>query len=388
MLPRIKILECIRQGQVGGGESHLLSLVENLDRSLFEPVVLSFTDGPMIDRLRQMQVPVHIIHTTKPFDVTRWGAVKNLLKEQRIDLIHAHGTRANSNVLWAAKSLNIPVIYTVHGWSFHPDQNAVVRRIRIMGERYLTSRSDLNISVSASNQQTGKQYMPSFDSIVINNGIDLQKFDPTRTYKDIREEFGIDPDTVLILFIARFTLHKQPLSLIRAFGDAVKTNPNMRLLMVGDGDQKEEAVKMITESGLAGKISLSPFRQDVPDVLAAADIFVLPSLWEGLPIGLLEAMAMGKAVIASNVDGTSEILSHGENGWLVETDQLVPRLSEALVSLSVDENKRKEFGQKAISTVSERFNAANMTRHIERKYIEITSAKEKKGIKKSAKYVG
>src|ERR1700750_56071 len=134
MSEKIKVLECIRQGQIGGGESHLLSLVENLDKSQFEPLVLSFTDGPMVDRLKQMQVPVYIIPTTRPFDVGKWKLVKKFIKDQNVQLVHAHGTRANSNVLWASRRLGIPVVYTVHGWSFHPDQNPLVRRMRIMGE--------------------------------------------------------------------------------------------------------------------------------------------------------------------------------------------------------------------------------------------------------------
>src|SRR5688572_29370622 len=123
MKKKIKVLQCIRQGQIGGGESHLLSLVENLDRSQFDPVVLSFTDGPMIDRLNKMGIENHVIHSTRPFDITKWKKVKHLLSEKHIQLVHAHGTRANSNVLWASKQLNLPVIYTVHGWSFHQDQN-------------------------------------------------------------------------------------------------------------------------------------------------------------------------------------------------------------------------------------------------------------------------
>ena len=76
MKKKIKVLECIRQGQIGGGESHLLSLVENLDRDRFEPVVLSFTDGPMVERLRALKVRTHIIYTEKPFDVSKWRKVK------------------------------------------------------------------------------------------------------------------------------------------------------------------------------------------------------------------------------------------------------------------------------------------------------------------------
>lgn len=367
-MSKIRILECIRQGQIGGGESHLLSLVENLDRSRFEPVVLSFTEGPMIDRLQQMQVPVHVIPTLKPFDFTKWGSVKKLMQQYRIDLVHAHGTRANSNVLWAARSLGIPVVYTVHGWSFHPDQKPLVRNIRILGERYLTTKSDLNISVSASNQLSGKKFMSGFSSEVINNGIDLRKFNPDGPHRDIRSELGIPAKDLLVLFIARFTAHKQPLSLIRAFAKALSYKEDMHLLMVGDGDEKEQAVKLIAELGLSRKITLSPFRQDVPDVLASADIFVLPSLWEGLPIGLLEAMAMGKAVIASKVDGTCEIVEHNHNGMLIETDTLVDSLSEAIVELGKDREKRESLRKAARQRISEQFNAAAMTRKIEAVY--------------------
>jgi glycosyltransferase involved in cell wall biosynthesis len=373
MPQKIKILECIRQGQIGGGESHLLSLVENLDRSRFEPTVLSFTDGPMIKALNAMNVNNHVIHTEKPFDISKWQKVKQFISSQKVDLVHAHGTRANSNILWAAKKLGIPVVYTVHGWSFHPDQHPFVKRVRIMGEKYLTSKSNINISVSASNQQSGKKYIKSFRSVVINNGIDQKKFNPSTTYKNIRADLNIPADKILILFIARFTSHKQPLALIHAFEQALKKNPALHLLMVGDGDQKQEAIELVQKKSLDTYITLQPFRQDVPAVLASADIFVLPSLWEGLPIGLLEAMAMGKAIIASNVDGTSEIIKNEQNGLLVETENLVPNLSNALISLSGDESKRSRFGKKAIETIQKKYSATEMTRQIEQIYVSLVN---------------
>ena len=128
---KIRVLECIRQGQIGGGESHLLSLVENLNKDVYEPVVLSFTDGPMIDRLKALNIPVHIIPSNKPFDFKVWGKVKQLMLDEKIDLVHAHGTRANSNVFRAAKSLKKPLAYTIHGWSFHVDQPFLLRKITV-----------------------------------------------------------------------------------------------------------------------------------------------------------------------------------------------------------------------------------------------------------------
>lgn len=370
MAKPIKLLECIRQGQIGGGESHLLSLVKNLDRTRFDPVVLSFTDGPMVDRLKSMQVTTRVIHTEKPFDVSKWNEVREFLQQQQIELVHAHGTRACSNVMRAARSLQIPVIYTVHGWSFHADQPLLTRMVRIMGEKYLTSRATVNIAVSASNRQTGKDRIRNFNARVINNGIDRNQFNPDRNFSDIRAELGLPEETLLVLFIARFTAHKQPLSLIHAFREALPQIPDMHLLMVGDGDQKTEAIQIVETAGLTNKITFWPFRQDVPDILAAADIFVLPSLWEGLPIGLLEAMAMGKAVIATNVDGTKEIVQDKKNGLLIEAGN-IPALTGALVNLGTNPTWRQEFGRQALETVHQKYDASGMTREIEEVYTSV-----------------
>jgi len=368
---KIRVLECIRQGQIGGGESHLLSLSTNLDKRVFEPIVLSFTDGPMIDILKEKGIQTHIIFTEKPFNIFIWKKVKNLIKENQIDIIHAHGTRANSNVFWAAKSLEIPLIYTIHGWSFHDDQKPLVKKFRILSEKFLTSKASLNISVSESNKQSGQKYIKSFSSTVVNNGIDQEKFNPAKSFSDIRQELGIDKNATLLLFIARFTAHKQPLTLIRAFADALKKSPALKLLMVGDGDEKAVALDLVKELSIEGNVLFLPFRQDVPAILNAANIFILPSLWEGLPIGLLEAMSMGKAVIATNVDGTCEIVRHQDNGYLIEVNNLQQNLAEAIVLMAGDNSLRQKFGTNAIETVRRHFNAASMTRQIENIYTSL-----------------
>lgn len=364
---KIRILETIRQGQIGGGESHLLSLVENLDKDRFEPVVLSFTDGPMVDRLKAMGIQTEVIYTEKPFDFSKWKKVKAFIQSNNIQLVHAHGTRANSNVFWATKKLQLPLVYTIHGWSFHDDQNPLIKKVRVMGEKLLTRKSDINISVSASNQQTGKQYFSGFESVVVNNGIDQNKFNPDRSFKDVRAELGIPKDTTLVLFVARFIHQKQPLKLISAFAKAVQQLPSLRLLMVGDGDQKTEALEMVKQLGIAEQVIFAPFRQDVPDVLAAADIFVLPSLWEGLPIGLLEAMAMGKAIIGTKVDGTSEVIQHNVNGLLVPVATLDDTLPQTILQLT-DPALHERLGREARATISATYSATTMTRQIEGLY--------------------
>jgi len=370
-MKKIRILEGIRQGKIGGGESYLLGLVENLDRDHFEPVVLSFTDGPMVDRLRAQGIETHVLHTETPFDIRIWKRVENLIAGLDIDIVHAHGTRACSNLLWAARRLHLPMIYTCHAWSFHLDQQMLVKKMRIWSEDFLTSRVDVNICGCEANKNTGKRLFRDFDAVVINNSIDPRRFNPYEEYKNIRAELGIGKDELVIVSVARFTSQKQPLKLIRAFARLGGRVPNARLLMIGDGEEKEAAIKLIGSLGIGDKVILQPFRQDIPDVLAASDIYVLPSLWEAFPIALLEAMSMGKAVIGTNVDGTPEIIRDRENGLLIGIDDLEAGLEKALWELSTDRELRERLQQNAISSIYNKYTVENLARKNENIYREL-----------------
>jgi glycosyltransferase involved in cell wall biosynthesis len=370
-MKKIRILEGIRQGRIGGGESYLLGLVENLDREHFDPVVLSFTDGPMVDRLRAQGIETHVLYTETPFDIRIWKKVKNLIAELDIDIVHAHGTRACSNLFWAARRLQLPMIYTCHAWSFHLDQHPLVKKMRIWSEDFLTSRMDVNICGCEANKNTGKQLFRDFEAVVINNSIDSRRFNPYDEYKDIRAELGIGKEELVIVSVARFTSQKQPLKLIRAFARLSGRVPKVRLLMIGDGEEKEAAVKLIRSLGIGEKVILQPFRQDIPDVLAGSDIYVLPSLWEAFPIALLEAMSMGKAVIGTNVDGTPEIIRDRENGLLIGIDDLEADLEKALVELSTDQELRERLQQNAIRSIYNKYTVENLARKNENIYREL-----------------
>ncbi len=278
---KIKVLQAIRQGKVGGGESHILSLVKHLDKNRFEPVVLSFTDGQMMTELKNTGIDNFVIPSEKAFDFSTWKQVKTFMQQQKIDLVHIHGTRATSNIYWAAKKLKLPVIYTIHGWSFHNDQSLLVKKARIFFEKWITKKTNRNISVSSSNQKTGKENITDFKSDVIYNGIDLEKFNPKNSsLKNTRQQLNISADAVVICFIGRMTLQKDPLTLIKAFKQVAIKQPNAVLLMVGDGDLKEDAIKLAKELDIENKIIFESFRTDVADILFSSDV-LLPSIFMG-----------------------------------------------------------------------------------------------------------
>jgi len=366
-IKKIRVLQTIRQGKIGGGESHVLDLVRYLDKSLFEPVVLSFTDGPMITSLTQLGIPAHVIHTEKAFDIKVWRKVKQLLKEQRIDIVHVHGTRANTNVLWAARTLGLPVIYTIHGWSFHDSLPAWNRKARILAEKFITQHTRLNITVSDSNHQTGLRVFGHFKSLVVKNGVNLDKFNRLGEYPDIRALYGIPAHHLVIGYIVRITEQKDPLGMLRAYATVCSNFPDLTLLMIGEGDLKAAAVRLAGDLGISGRVVFDNFRQDVPAVLNAVDIYCLPSLWEGFPIGVLEAMAMGKAVIASDVDGTREAVEHEVTGLLVPPKNETA-LAAAIERLIKDRALRSSLQENAGRCVKANFDVRDMTHKIETVY--------------------
>jgi len=365
---KIKVLQAIRQGKVGGGESHILSLVKNIDKTRFDPLVLSFTDGQMITELKNTGIENFVIPSEKAFDLVTWNKVKTLMQQEQVDIVHIHGTRAASNIYWAAKNLNIPVVYTIHGWSFHNDQSLIVKKARIFFERWITQKTDYNISVSASNQKTGQDNIAHFQSTVIYNGIDLEKFDPNSVNrKCLRSELNIPADAFVISFIGRITIQKDPLTLVHAFKNVVEKYPKAILLIVGDGDLKEETKRLAKNIGLEKSIVFENFRADVADILFSSDVYCLASLWEGFPIGLLEAMAMQKPVIASKVDGSKEIIEHKKNGILIDPKN-IQMLAGAMYELIENESLRIQLGNAARKTITESFDVHKMTKRIEAIY--------------------
>ncbi len=370
MATKIKVLHTIRQGKIGGGESHVLTLVQELDKTRFEPVVLSFTPGPMVDELNKMGIETHVIYTERGFDFGKFGIIKKFLQDNKIQLVHNHGTRATSNLWWACKKLGIPMLYTVHGWSFHDDQSFVKKNARIASEAFLTRKVDVTISVSYSNQETGRGCIKGFQSKVIRYGIDLKKFNADGVVSNIREHYKVNPNHVLIGYIVRMDVQKDPINMIKAYKQVCDARKDVTLLMIGEGPLKAETLELIKTLGISDRVIVDNFRQDVPNVLAGIDVYCLPSLWEGLPIGMMEAIAMRKCVVVSAVDGSKEIIKDGENGLLV-TPQKPEELAKALIKVIDDADLRAKLGQNALKTVQEEFNAVTMTRKIENLYMEV-----------------
>lgn len=360
-------MEVIRQGQIGGGESHLLDLAYFLDKERFEPVGLAFTSGEMVDRLERMGIKCHVIPTLKAFDWHVQQQVIDLLRREKIQIVHAHGSRAASNMLWPARHMKLPFVYTVHGWSFHDDQSWAVKTVRGLSEKLICHFAQRVICVSKSNAETGRQVFGLKHADVIENGINLERFNPDGQFRDLRPEFGFAKDDFVAGFIARCTKQKSPIDFLKAVRQAHQQDARVKGLFVGEGDLDAEVDAFIARHEMSSYVYRSKFRTDVPDLLHCIDAYCLPSLWEGLSIALLEAMAMRKAIIATPTDGTKELLTDGENGIVIPFEQ-PDKLAGALCHLLDNHDLFVCCGQQAHEMVERRFNAQRVADSVAKIY--------------------
>ncbi|MBN8674052.1 MAG: glycosyltransferase family 4 protein [Chitinophagales bacterium] len=375
-MDKIKVLEVIQQGEIGGGESHLLTLLSKLDRNRFEPIVIALSDGEMINRLNVMGIKNYVVNSRLPFNFLVWKKMRKILDENSIDIIHTHGARALSNIIYPASMLKIPVVHTVHGWSFHDYLPAWKRKLRIKGEKFLTGKTNMNIVVSESNRKIGIKELGDFSCRVVNNGVDLAIYNRHAKGMSIRKEFNIPEKALLVSFVARFIHDKNPLPLIRAFKRAQQNHPDMYMLMVGNGPARAEAMKLAGELAISSHVLFPGFRSDVPAILAASDVFCLPSIKEGLPVSLIEAMAMGNAVIATAVQGCTDVVTDGSDGLLVEMKGLESGLSSALQRFADEPEFLQQMADAGRKTVEKRFDAIMMTHQIENIYLELISQRD------------
>ncbi len=366
----INVLEVIRQGQVGGGESHLLDLIAGFDLMQVRPVVLAFTGGQMIDTLTRNGTKCYVIPTSHPFDLRIVRQIKEIISTEKIQLIHAHGSRAASNVALIARQLHLPMVYTVHGWSFHQDQPALIKRLRAWSEKVICALSKEVICVSESNRVTGKETFGLKQSVVIENGINLQRFNPEGTFKDIRKEFGFNEDDFVVGFVGRITLQKAPVDFVKSIALARQEDRRIKALLIGEGDMEAETRQALRETGMEDVIRTAPFRSDVPDILHALDVFCLPSLWEGLSIALLEAMAMKKALVVTPTDGTKEVITHHESGLIAGFGKPEELATHYLTYLRHPELK-EACGRKAMQTIKERFDSQRVSNQVTEIYYKM-----------------
>ncbi len=291
-----------------------------------------FRERPGGDQIEKMRIPVVPLHRMKnsQFDHRIIRDIYRLIKREGAQVVHTHLYDGGKYGRIAARLAHVPcIISTVHNIY-------VVRRRRYHLINWILSHTnDRVVAVS----EAVKESIIRFDRIppekiqVIYNGIDLVKFQGFFEGGEVRKKFGVQPEDYLIGVIARLEEQKGHIYLFRALPQIIQEFSRVKVLIVGDGSLRAFLEERVRGMGLSSIVLFAGTQKPIPPILKALDLFVLPSLWEGFGIAILEAMAMGVPIIATAVGGVSEVITSGKDGLLIPPGD-VPSLVSALRILS------------------------------------------------------
>ena len=361
-----KILEIITLFSVGGATETVVSIASGLiNKSLYVDIVTGpniNVEGDMYEEANKLHLNVMTLPTLKRdihifYDLITLIKLYKIIKKGKYDLVHTHSAKAGMLGRWAAWLAGVKnIVNTVHGWGFSSSQNHLLKRILILLERITAHITSKFICVTIMDIEKGiNNGIGNKDQYtVIRSGIDLNKYsNPGMMKQEIRQKLNLEANEIIIGTVTRFSVQKAPLDTILAFSEISKKGySNIKLLMVGDGPLLNEAKILAKDLSLEDKIIFLGLRRDIPLLLKAMDIFILSSLWEGLPRVIPQAMAAGVPVIATNIDGNSEIVKDKISGILVEPNNPT-QIAKSLIELIENIDYTKKIVEQAKSNLNE-----------------------------------
>ncbi|MCL6554171.1 MAG: glycosyltransferase family 4 protein [Firmicutes bacterium] len=340
---RPRVLHVITLSEWGGAQACVLALARGM-RDAFEICVACGAGGRLVQRLRQegirtVEIPALRRHPHPVADLVALWQLVRLMRDERFDLVHCHSTKAGLLGRIAARVAGVPaVLFTAHGWAFAGGWHPVVRALAVLAERVAARLATRIICVSEHDRQCALRAGVGVPAqvVVIRPGVEPTAWSlgDSATTRHLSQ-----PCTVVT--VSRLASPKDPLTLLDAW-DAVPGGH--RLLLVGDGPLRRVVEVRISRGGQAGRVQLLGTRDDIPALLRSADIFVLSSRWEGLPLAVVEAMMAGLPVVATAVGGIPETVLHGETGLLVPPGD-AHALASALHRLLQDADLRRRMGE-------------------------------------------
>jgi len=372
----LRVCVLVPKLRMGGAEAQVLSQLEHLDPSRFTAalVCLNAGDGAMEERARRSVESIDIIgFRWRRFPIS-FAKLAACLRRGRFDVVHCHLPLADALGRIAGWLSGVPVRVTTEHGKFLGK-----RRCRLVLERMLVPITDARICVSRDILEIRRmrEGTPAAKLLYIPNGVDTVRFrTPSRGRAAVMAELGWDAARPLVLAVGRLEPEKNYELLIRAIGRVRSNRPDVACLLVGDGSRRDGLARLVTSLGLGEAVKLAGARGDIPDLLAAADVFVISSLKEGLPVSLLEAMAAGKAIVATAVGGVPEALRDGENGALVESGD-EEGMARAVAALLGDDALRVRFGRAAAADAESTYAIEKVVGKIEALYIDLVDRKSK-----------
>lgn len=347
----MRILHFITLLELGGAQQNTLYTCKRLAERGHEVWLASGEGGHLDDVARRGPFEfISLEHLKRPItpksDFKAIFEMSRLVRRLRPDIVHTHSSKAGMLGRLAGRFGGAgKVVHSVHGWSFSPFHPWKRRRVYIEMERVAHWACDHLVAVSRENIEEGLKLgiVPRKAHSVIRSGIDFEEFAPGGPGREeIRKEWGVADDEVLVVNVSCYKPQKDPDTFVRAAGIAARAEPKLRFALVGDGELRTNLERALAEEGLGERFVLAGWRDDVPKILRAADIVALTSLWEGLPRVVVQARTARKAVVATPVNGTPELIFDDRNGYLRPTKD-IEAFAEAFVQLARDRELRERL---------------------------------------------
>jgi len=376
---KTRVLHLITRLELGGAQQNTLYCTANHDRGLFDVELIAGAGGQLDDEARaitdaRVQIVPWLRHQIDPWrDLEALVRLRSHMAANDIDVVHTHSSKAGILGRLAAHLAGVPlVVHTVHGWSFNDTQSRTRRRAYVTMERFAAAFTDRIVVVSSKNREKGLSLGigRSERYEVVHSGIDVDAFrQPATDRRAVRRSLGYDPDQVVVGTVACLKPQKAPLDFVRAAAEAYSRDERLRFFIAGDGPQRPAVEAEITRLGLDGVVQLLGWRRDVVDLYHAMDVFLLTSIFEGLPRSVLQAMAAGVPVVATDVDGTPEVVRNRQTGLLIPPAR-PEAAARALLEVVRDADLRGTCIDQAGVLLTRDFEIRQMVRRLDRLYLE------------------
>ena len=375
----MRVMQVITNLDVGGAQEVVRTLAENLSESGCPTVVCAFRGGPLQAEIEMAGVPVEILGDRQysilafPMFLTEMLRIRKrllaLVESYQVDVIQTHLLRVLDFLVLSIKfSRDVKVFWTIQNANFTLRRDHLAEKPWLLGIKKFGYRmlyrlalrwADGFIAVADDVKPAIKQAygdLPDEKISVICNSVDSRRYHRAVDRKRIRRSLGLPDGVRLGVVVATFKEQKGHRFLIEAAPQIVHQFPDFHVLFVGDGELRQELERQVAAAGMNGHIHFLGTRNDVPDLLAASDLFILPSLWEGLSMALVEAMASALPIVATEVSGTRQVITANETGVLVPPGQS-EALASAVSALLGDPEEALKMGARARRRVDEKFSA-------------------------------
>jgi len=363
----MKVLYLITRAERGGAQVHVLDLIRGF-RDQFNIEVAAGEDGFFLEKACQFGATCHVVPgLVQPIDALNdlraLREIVALLRKRRPDVVHAHTSKAGILGRLGAWICGIPSIFTAHAWSFTEGTSLKRKLLGVPFERLAAMSGGPIINVSNANRRLALQYRIASEArlVTIHNGVPDTEFNCPIAR----------PSPPTIIMVARFAPPKEQAMLLEV---CARIKVPFRLQFAGAGPAHAEVQRRAQQLGITGRVEFLGDCSDVPERLREASIFALATNWEGFPLSILEAMRAALPIVASDVGGVGEAVTHGENGFLAERGDW-GAFQQGLERLLIDEALRIRMARKSRSLFKERFTEEQMLRKTFNLYRDVISSR-------------